>query len=84
MKCVKWKLKGNLQRKSMIKRPSHNRPVGWWKKVRPVGGPKMIPNPIENPPVSEFESPKLNTTGFLPHLVLSEAPNERLTSNKIA
>ncbi|KAF4383507.1 hypothetical protein F8388_014007 [Cannabis sativa] len=33
-------------------RPSHNRPVGRWKKVRPLGGPKMIPKPMENPPFS--------------------------------
>lgn len=64
----KVKLKGDsLQRKSIIKRPSHNRPAGCLKKVRPMGGPKMIPSPIKNPPVSEFESPKLNTTGFLVH-----------------
>lgn len=32
-----------------------------------MGGPKVNPDPRENPPVSELESPKLKITGFLLH-----------------
>lgn len=57
----------NLQRKSMINRPSHNRPVGLWKNVRPFGGPITNPSPAESPPVSELESPKIKMTGVSAH-----------------
>ena len=48
--------------KSMTKRPSEKRPEGAWKCVSPLGN-GACPNAAESPPVSEFESPKLNTAG---------------------
>ena len=61
------------QRKSMMSRPSQNRPVGWWKKARPSGGVMCHPLAAAMPPVSELESPKLNTTGRAPGRHLNPA-----------
>lgn len=46
----------------MTRRPSQYLPAGVWKKVMPLGGP-ACPNAADKPPVSEFESPKLNMAG---------------------
>jgi len=50
--------------KSMMMRPSQERPVGWWKKVSPYGGNAVTGSWLrsERPtkfPVSAIESPKL-------------------------
>ncbi|MFS7994791.1 hypothetical protein Hanom_Chr12g01110241 [Helianthus anomalus] len=50
--------------KSIRRRPSLLRPAGEWKKVWPLGGGSW-PKTADKPPVSEFESPKLNTAGKL-------------------
>lgn len=50
--------------KSMTRRPSLNRPAGEWKNVSPLGE-GAEPKAAEMPPVSEFESPKLNMAGKL-------------------
>lgn len=46
----------------MIRRPSEYRPEGLPKKVSPLGGGTR-PKAAEAAPVSELESPKLNTAG---------------------
>lgn len=56
----------NSHRKSIMRRPSQRRPVPRWKNTRPSGRGNRYPKPATTPPVSEFESPKLNTTGFRP------------------
>lgn len=48
--------------KSMISLPSQYLPEGLSKNVSPLGD-WAGPNAAERPPVSEFESPKLNTAG---------------------
>ena len=48
--------------KSMMRRPSENRPAGRWKYVSPYGGVGAI-SEAAKPPVSEFESPKLKIAG---------------------
>lgn len=48
--------------KSITRRPSQYRPAGARKYVSPWGG-GACPNAADKPPVSEFESPKLNTAG---------------------
>ena len=50
--------------KSITRRPSEYRPDGVWKNVSPLGG-GACPNAADKPPVSEFESPKLNMAGKL-------------------
>lgn len=50
--------------KSIISRPSENRPAGAWKKVSPLGK-GACPKAADSPPVSEFESPKLKMAGKL-------------------
>ena len=55
----------NILRKSMMRRPSQNRPAGLLKKICPLGGSRRSPIPATRPPVSEFESPKLKTAGKL-------------------
>lgn len=50
--------------KSMMRRPSENLPEGKPKYVSPLGG-FVGPNAAEKAPVSEFESPRLNTAGKL-------------------
>jgi hypothetical protein len=57
----------------MVRRPSQNRPVGWWKKARPSGRLMRHPIAAAIPPVSELESPKLNTTGRAPPRQLNPA-----------
>jgi hypothetical protein len=54
------------QRKSMVRRPSQKRPVGRGKKARPSGRVRCHPRAAAMPPVSELESPKLNSTGREP------------------
>ena len=54
---------GDLQRRSMMRRPSERRPVDLRKKVRPLGKLTGKPSPATSPPVSELESPKENITG---------------------
>jgi len=54
------------QRKSMVRRPSQNRPVGRGKKARPSGRVRCHPLAAAMPPVSELESPKLKSTGREP------------------
>jgi len=54
------------QRKSMVRRPSQNRPVGRGKKARPSGRVRCHPLATAMPPVSELESPKLKSTGREP------------------
>ena len=58
-------VKDTLPRKSMIKRPSQNRPDGLRKYVCPLGCPIGKAIPAAKPPVSEFESPKLKIAGIL-------------------
>lgn len=47
-----------------MRRPSDPLPAGMLKNVSPYGG-GMGPKAAENPPVSEFESPRLNMAGKL-------------------
>lgn len=54
----------HLPMKSITRRPSLNRPAGEWKNVSPLGGGAGL-KAAEMPPVSEFESPKLNMAGKL-------------------
>lgn len=51
-----------LPMKSITRRPSEYRPAGLWKNVSPLGGGAW-PQTADKPPVSEFESPKLNMAG---------------------
>jgi hypothetical protein len=53
-----------VPRKSMTSRPSEARPAGFRKYVIP-NGPGCAGNAAQKPPVSELESPKLNTAGNL-------------------
>lgn len=67
----------------MMSRPSQSRPVERLKKTRPSGNGNTFPNPAAEPPVSELESPKLNSTGLLTHLDSTNAvrntTNEAIT-----
>lgn len=53
-----------VPKKSTISRPSEARPAGLLKKVMPKG-PDCAGNAAQNPPVSEFESPKLKIASYL-------------------
>ena len=66
--------------KSIIRRPSQYRPAGPWKKDSPWGGP-ACPNATDNPPVSEFESPKLNIAGNSQGVLLLADTESRFTKS---
>ena len=64
----KWELRvvvgcNDLQRISMMRRPSERRPVDLRKKVQPLGKLTGKLSPPTSPPVSELESPKEKITG---------------------
>ena len=48
--------------KSIMSCPSQYLPIGLSKKLSPLGS-GVGPKDVDRPPVSELESPKLNTTG---------------------
>ena len=64
----------DLQRKSMVRRPSQKRPVGRGKKARPSGRVRCHPRAAAMPPVSELESPKLKSTGREPGRHMNPEP----------
>lgn len=74
----------DLQSRSITRRPSDNRPVDLWKKVRPLGRFTGKPSPDTSPPVSEFESPNTNRTAALSHppptLALTAKEQEKIHS----
>ena len=61
---IKKEIEMEVPMKSITRRPSEYRPDGVWKNVSPLGG-GACPNAADKPPVSEFESPKLNMAGKL-------------------